>query len=127
MFKITNDFFTGLGIYSIFTLISLGVLFYVLKTYKKIQNPPILTTVIIFLNYSCLVTTVTMLYYSIWETIANIGLTYLILIGPIFNVFFISTYYHSRKKTRYEGNIFLSSVLYFILLPLCILGLLWSN
>lgn len=123
MFNIANDFFFGLGIYAAISLVSLCILFYVLKTYKKVNKPPILHTVILFINYTWLVISLVMAYYSLWISITTISFIYLISIAPLFTLFFISKYFHIKSKTRHYKNLYRYSVIYMFLIPLWVTAL----
>lgn len=124
MFNITSDFFFGLGIYAAITAFSLCILFYILKTYKKVKHAPILHTVILFANYTWLLISLIMGYHGLWISITALSYIYLILIAPLFKLFFISKYFHLKSKTRYYRSLYGFSLTYLILIPFVITALL---
>lgn len=124
MFNITSDFFVGLGIYTAISTLSICILFYILKTYKRIKHAPILHTVILFANYTWLFISLVVGYYGLWISITALSYIYLILIAPLFKLYFVSKYFHLKSKTKYYRNIYGFSLTYLILIPIWITALL---
>lgn len=125
MFNLANDFFLGLGIYIAILVFSLSALFFTLRRYKKVNKPPILHTVILFINYTWLTTALTMSYFGVWAILTSISFIYLLSLAPLFKLFFLSKYYHLRSRTSYYRNMYWFSLVYLILIPVWVSLLLF--
>lgn len=125
MFKIAEDFLVGLGIYISIIMLSLCALFFILRKFKKENNPPILHTIILFMHYTWLIISLVMSYYTLWHIVTSISFIYLITIAPLFSIFFTSKYYHLRHRTSYFRNLYWFSLIYLILIPIWTFTLLY--
>ena len=125
MFKIAEDFLVGLGIYISIVMLSLCILFFILRKYKKENNPPILHTVILFMHYTWLIISLVMSFLSLWHIVTSVSFIYLITIAPIFSIFFVSKYYHLKHRTAYYRNIYWFSLVYLVLIPVWTFTLLY--
>ncbi len=124
MFNLANDFLIGLGIYIAIIVFSLSALFFTLKRYKNVNKPPILHTVLLFINYTWLIIALTMSYFGVWMVLTSISLVYLLSLAPLFKIFFISKYYHLKAQTTYYRNIYWLSVVYLVSIPILVVALL---
>lgn len=106
---------TALGLFLFLKLISK------MKS-EKIISPPILEYFIIFSTYGGLLLVILTSLFWKWSGLASLGTFYLILGAPFLLGFIAYQQYKKRKISKYHLKAFQISILYFIVVPVLVLG-----
>lgn len=88
---------------------------------ENIIDPPTVGMIIVFATYGGLLLVVLTNYFWQWSGMASLGLAYLLLVAPFVMGGIAYRYYYRRHISRYHNAVFKAGILYFIILPACLL------
>lgn len=99
-----------------------------IKMKKELQNKaPLLEWFLVFVNYGgLLLFTLTMLYW-VWSGLASVGTFYLIIGAPVVMGIIAYRQRKKRKESVYHRSLFYVALSYFVIAPLVIIILAWTE
>lgn len=113
----------AIGIHFVIPLIGLLYYLWIISQMRKNRVPqaPAIELFIIFSTYGGLLLTILTTLFWKWSLMASLGSVYLILVAPIIMAIIVFKHNKTRSISTYHNGVYVSGLLYFIVVPVTFL------
>ena len=118
-----KEIIVGLTIHLIIPLLGIIMFIKQIRELKDIdEHPKIIEYFLIYFTYGGLLILILTNLFWAWSGMTSLGAIYLVLIAPIIMAFIAQNNYEKRYHSKHFRLIYWSSVLYYVIMPLYLIG-----